>query len=232
MEKVENTNRLWVGVALILVGALFLLESLEIAEFGDIWRFWPLILVGVGVLKLTGSNFQDWAGAGVLIAIGLLLLAIQLDWMEWGDLGRLWPVFLIALGVMLIFRARRSGQPPKELATDRLDTLALFGGRKQVVASENFQGGSVTVLFGGSELDLRSAKLAKGRHVLDVFAMFGGAELIVPEDWNLVIRGVPIFGGFADNRPAKAAETETKNADTVLTVQGWAIFGGVEVNGA
>ena len=39
----------WSGVALILIGAAFLLNTLDIVDFSDLIRFWPLILIAVGI---------------------------------------------------------------------------------------------------------------------------------------------------------------------------------------
>ena len=38
---------MFIGVALILVGALFLLERLDIIEEG-VWRYWPVLLIALG----------------------------------------------------------------------------------------------------------------------------------------------------------------------------------------
>jgi hypothetical protein len=78
--------------------------------------------------------------------------------------------------------------------------------------------------MGGVVIDLRSAKLAEDRASIDVFAMWGGIDLVVPEGWRVVSEVTPIMGGFEDNT-APPAET---NAPT-LVVRGLAIMGGVEV---
>lgn len=41
-------------VILITVGILFLLDSLHVVSFSEIGRFWPLLLIGVGVFMLYG----------------------------------------------------------------------------------------------------------------------------------------------------------------------------------
>lgn len=45
------------GVVLIVVGVAFLLTNLGIVDFHDLVRFWPLILIAVGVrMVLRGRN--------------------------------------------------------------------------------------------------------------------------------------------------------------------------------
>jgi hypothetical protein len=58
-----------------------------------------------------------------------------------------------------------------------------------------------------------------------VFVAFGGAEITVPEGWQVVTHGMPIFGGF-DNVTAK--EKVAVGAPT-LDVNATVIFGGLEV---
>ena len=62
--------------------------------------------------------------------------------------------------------------------------------------------------------------------VLEINAIFGGAEVKIPQNWNADLRGVGIFGGFGD---------ETLHPDLNvpgtkrLIVRGAAVFGGVGV---
>ena len=49
----------WTGVALILVGATVLLMNLDIIDIGHLFRYWPLILIAVGlrlVIRSRGSG--------------------------------------------------------------------------------------------------------------------------------------------------------------------------------
>ena len=39
----------WTGVVLILVGTAFLLNTLDLVDIGDMLRFWPLILIAIGL---------------------------------------------------------------------------------------------------------------------------------------------------------------------------------------
>jgi hypothetical protein len=47
----ENKKSVFTGLILILIGALFFLNNLGYIS-GDIWKFWPLILVIWGIKKL------------------------------------------------------------------------------------------------------------------------------------------------------------------------------------
>lgn len=39
----------WAGAMLILIGVVFLLSNFDIVALRDVYRFWPLILIAVGV---------------------------------------------------------------------------------------------------------------------------------------------------------------------------------------
>ena len=43
----KNGN--WGGIVLILIGIAFLLSNLDLVDFGDLVRFWPVILIAVGL---------------------------------------------------------------------------------------------------------------------------------------------------------------------------------------
>lgn len=91
------------GLILIVFGALFLADRLEMADFGDlISRHWPLIIVAVGVTHLA-SRDTIWNGLW-LIVLG--------TWLQIAHLGvfgmtyrNSWPLLLIVLGVGIVGRA-------------------------------------------------------------------------------------------------------------------------------
>lgn len=83
---------------------------------------------------------------------------------------------------------------------------------------------NAVAVFGGVELDLREATLTARETVIHVFAMFGGIEITVGEDVELVVSGAGILGGFEGASSAGSAP-----GAPVVRVVGAAIFGGVEV---
>jgi hypothetical protein len=65
--------------------------------------------------------------------------------------------------------------------------------------SRNFRGGRLECWYGGGVLDLRDAVLAPEGATLQVRAVFGGGQILVPADWKVVstVRGA---GGLQDLR--------------------------------
>jgi predicted membrane protein len=112
---------------------------------------------------------------------------------------------------------------PKD-AEAALDLLQVMGGTKTVVTTQDFKGGQATAVMGGCEIDLRHASMPESRPaVLDTFAFWGGIEIRVPDDWEVVSQGSAALGAFVNNaRSAPGAKRR-------LVVTGLAIMGGVEV---
>ena len=65
--------------------------------------------------------------------------------------------------------------------------MAVLGGGSRGNNSRSFQGGELTAVLGGCDIDLRQAAI-DGEAVIDVFAICGGIEIRVPEDWTIVGR--------------------------------------------
>ncbi len=49
MSNRSGSGSSWGGIALIVVGGLFLAHNLGYIHVGDLWEFWPLILIAIGV---------------------------------------------------------------------------------------------------------------------------------------------------------------------------------------
>jgi hypothetical protein len=213
------TPRLVIGLAIMLAGLLLAVDSLGLFDTGRIFRFWPIVLIAVGVTKLLGDARQR-SGAFVWIAIGGALLALNLDLLSF---PRVAAIVLFLVGARIAWKAlapRAAVSPTDGPSTS--DLIAILGGSKRGISGD-FAGGQALVFMGGCEVDLRRASMASDEAVLDIFVMWGGAEIKVPEDWEVVTRGVPVLGGFVDNTRHVAG------AQKRLVITGMAIMGGVEL---
>jgi hypothetical protein len=88
----------------------------------------------------------------------------------------------------------------------------------------SFRGGSAEFWYGGGVIDLRDATLDPSGARLQVKAVFGGGQILVPPTWrvDLDVRGI---GGSGDSRP----QVERTDDAPRLTIEGMAIFGGFGV---
>lgn len=212
-----------IGLALVIIGGLFLLDNFDVIYFDlPYWVFrWQTILIIIGLIIL--ANSDNKTPGFVLIAVGIF-----------GWWPGLWPLVLIGLGFYILYRrkdhtisnnVKDEGQTKfTSNSDDYINDAAIFGGGHKRINSQNFKGGKLTAVFGGSEIDLFDCKLAEGTNYLDIFAMFGGTDITMHPDWNVKIEVLPIFGGFSDKRrrdPNNVPDPERK-----LIIKGLIIFGG------
>jgi hypothetical protein len=215
-----NRARVLFGSVVTVLGTLFLLDYADVLDAGEVVdNWWPAVIVVAGLMALW-ANPQHWTMPVVVTAAGAVLLLRSTGVVD--SLAVAGPTLLILVGLLVIFGR---GLNQRVVATaDRVDSFNVFSGSEIASRSDHFQGGNVGALFGGAEIDLRGARPAPGAE-LDVFVAFGGAEIKVPEGWQVITHGMPIFGGF-ENVTAK--ETIPAGAP-VLDVNATVIFGGLEV---
>jgi hypothetical protein len=210
-------------VVLIAIGTVFFLTENNIVRSYDLWKLWPVILILAGAGKVyshpRGRRLEGW----VLVVVGFLFLAWTFGYLQLPPF-QLWPLALIALGLFLLWRAIVCNSRRGE---DRLgrENLVIFGGADVSLGGQEFESTAMTVVFGGYNLDLRNAILKGGRAEIEATAVFGGIELKIPQTWNVVIQGFPLFGGYSDEttHPNPASEAPQ------LIINGSAIFGGVNI---
>jgi len=216
------SGKLWVGVLFIVAGILIFLDQLHLISFWQLFStWWPLLLLGVGLTKLIARSGSP-AVAILLLALGVILQLQRLQLFDIDLLSLILPLALIFGGAaILLSKARTVGTH----STDRLHHVAVLGGSTQRISSSNFQGGSVTAVMGGVELDLRDAVLLSST-TLEVAAVMGGVEVRVPALWRVEVSGTPILGGI-ENRVMN--EGKLPDAPT-LHISATAVLGGVEIH--
>lgn len=221
----KSNQQSWIAIGIIVVGAIFLLQSLNIMRLGHfIGEWWPLILIVAGFMKM---QHDDRRNGAILFIAGLLLLSATLDFINWGSIFRLWPLAILYVGVSMLLKSK--GKPGLSFSNisssddDYVHASAIFSGVEKAIHTDNFKGANVMALFGGVELDLRGVKAIETGCVINVTTLFGGAEIIVPENWNVIVTGTPIFGGIQDKTKGSAANSVN------VTLNCTVAFGGLEV---
>lgn len=221
-----SVPRLVFGLVIISLGVVFTLDKLDIVEARGILEYWPVILILAGVGHLAQPGRASNRGWGIaLLVLGGWYLAYNLGWVVHTPL-QLWPVVLVVIGLGLVLKAVGGVKRRGAVRADSVVRgVAILGGMERSSAAQDFQGGDLTAVMGGCELDLSQASIENSPAVIDAFAFWGGIDITVPEDWNVVADGWPILGGFEDN-------TSKRHADPAktLVVKGMAIMGGVDVN--
>jgi predicted membrane protein len=167
----------------------------------------------------------------IVIVVGLLFLAHNLGYADAEHYLRMlfrlwafWPIVFVVAGGAIVWQGLRARQRVATLDDQTtVSGMAVVGGVKTSSQSQSFKGGELTAIMGGCEVDLRQAAI-NGEAVIDVFAMWGGIEIKVPEQWNVSVRVTPLLGGVENKtRPLSGATAHT------LVLRGMVVMGGVEV---
>jgi predicted membrane protein len=240
--ETKNTSldrRMVAGVLLILAGGLLLLDSADLLPF-DLRHYlisWKTLLIGIGLITL--SNRENRTTGWILIGIGLLFWMPEIMNYRIRMSAIFWPAVLIGIGLIVITRRStpKGENFPKNKHVfagsnrdhvnpeDFIDEMAIFGGGNTKIISPNFKGGKITAIFGGSDINMMSSAPSKEGCVIDTFMLFGGTNLIIPDDWQIKSEVVSIFGGYSDKRMLPVVS----NPEKQLLIKGMVLFGGVEI---
>jgi len=95
----------FMGLLLLGIGALFLLNNLNVIYIGEFWSFWPFVLVVFGAQKIVQAGSSDQVGSGLWLVFFGLWLYISIEEI-WGfGFEESWPALLIVWGVSMIWRS-------------------------------------------------------------------------------------------------------------------------------
>jgi hypothetical protein len=236
--------RFLIGAFLVLIGVLLALEQLGWVEAYHLMRFWPVLVILYGLMILQRGGRSVVVGTFVVLIGGWLLLnTLHLLFLEpWQFL---WPLILVVVGARILMRGHSPMQPPappppiggfapsattspqsgSPPVSNHISLFGMMGSTKQRVSGVIFRSADMTSFMGGCELDLRDALVgADGAAYVEVFALMGGAHIIVPTSWKVVVQVTPVMGGVEDkSRPILGG-------NQFLYVRGTVLMGGVEIS--
>ncbi len=216
-------GRLLFGILLLLVGGVLLLDNFDLLESGPVLRWWPVVLIIFGLMRMFQPGGARIFGLVVLV-VGAAILLDNLDIasIRFWDL---WPLFLVLLGLSILRRRSLVSGPRSSSSPDNtLYGSAFMGAFERSSASQAFEGGRLSATMGGCEVDLRNAKMKGEEVTIDVFVFWGGIELKVPREWSVQLEVSPVMGGAEDEtvHPAVAGAPR-------LRIRGEIIMGGLTI---
>ncbi len=99
----RRRSHLVLGLFLLLIGGLLLAANLGYGIPWAVLWYWPLLLMGVGLVGLIAPNRHLRRSSGMWLFVSGLYCQIGLT--HWFGLGwwNAWPLFVIAAGIDLIF---------------------------------------------------------------------------------------------------------------------------------
>jgi predicted membrane protein len=240
----EPNNKLG-GLILIIIGVLFLLHKLPATTgwFPNFLFTWPVLLIGIGLFTGVKSRFQNPAWVILMLIGGYFLLSenalISLNLRPYAV-----PIGIIILGILVIVKRNRRCSPhskkfrqwqhgyhqgkfnePVDASEDVVNVSSTFGNVERNVFSKDFKGGTISSVFGGAQVNFAQADF-QGTAVIDVSIMFGGADIIIPSNWNLKNEISVVFGGIEDRR---TVTSNIHESGRTLILRGNIMFGGIEI---
>lgn len=223
----KKINRILWGIILIAAGVILALNVFDIMNidiFFDGW--WTLFIIVPSAIGLFTE--REKTGNIIGIAIGVFLLLCCQDILSFSMLWKLLvPAIIVIVGLKLVFTGifgNKANEIIKKLKSEGKEPrtgCATFSGCDLNYDGEVFEGAELTAAFGGVKCDLRNAIIDKDCAV-QVSAIFGGIDILVPDGVNVKVSSNCIFGGIS-NKTAVHKEAPT------IYVSGTCMFGGVEI---
>jgi predicted membrane protein len=191
-------NNSW--IILIVIGGFFLADRF-IPEFRLAHTFWPVVIIGAGIIMMIRPRRNSWFDKENW--------QNRDKWKEkrgWGN--------------------HAGSSTAMHDSSDSLHINSFFSGIERTMLSKNFQGGSIKAVFGGVDIDLSQADI-QGEVMIRLDVAFGGVKLIVPPHWTIKNEIDGLFHGVEDKRNFNA--TTLVDANKVLLLQGSVVFGGLDI---
>lgn len=223
-------SRITTGGVIVLIGIVLLLSTTGVIAMRSVWGWIAAIFVLVGVWGLVASNFRNLVGPVMIVAIAGAFLLRNLGLIEDGVIGSWWPLFVVLFGLLIVIsRSRRRQRVRLEgSAAGEVTLVSVFGTDTRRLGTDRFTGAELIAVFGDSELDLRDAAIPVRPAVVEVISIFGDAELRIPDDWDVHIETLNIFGDTDDRRPRRT-EADTSDTKPAVIVTGVSVFGDITV---
>jgi predicted membrane protein len=234
-------TRLFFAAFLIVAGTLLFLGNLGVLPLRNIWSYWPLVIVGIGVSRIVSAlDLANRLFGCLVVFLGTIFLLINLDVIRIRSRDGSWPIsiLLIALGMSMLIKILQKRDPGQPLfgnlrrslrggSANVVSDLCVMGSIKRRVDVTDFSGGSTLSVLGSIELDLRHSRITEPAQLvhLDVSAILGSAKIRVPENWRVRIHGTGIMGNYEDKTVPSAATADFPT----LVVTGYSILGAVEI---
>lgn len=215
------------GLLLVLTGGVCLLNMAGVMSFSislDGW--WTLFIIVPAISGLAGGKDRLWHFCVLLVGVYLFLAAQGI--IEYVIGWKLTvPLIIVLIGVKIIVKAVSSDEekkPEEQQTVGKSECLAVCSERWEQYAEQEVKNIKLGAIFGGIKCDLTDADFCEESE-MNVFCLFGGAEIIVPDEVEVKCNGFCLFGGLNDKRQIKADVPKTAR----LTVNSFCLFGGADI---
>ena len=237
------------GVLLILFGGLLISAKLGSGyDFNKIVLSWQMLLIVIGILCLRRHPFS---GLCLVIVGGFFIVPVLAEvfpdtfyFAGENFISDYWGLLLIGAGILIViywifspkrkinswdyekhahFHCSKNGK--KYELNNEFSKAHVFSAGEYIVLESEFKGGSVKVVFGATEIDLRKTKLPPGDTYLEISAVFSGVVLFIPDEWKVESQMECVASGISDKRRF----FESADASRRLILVGSCVFSGCEI---
>lgn len=225
----KKTGKILWGVVFIIAGIIFALKAFGITDieifFDGWWTLFIIVPCFIGIF-----NSKEKAGNIMGCAIGVFLLLCCQNVIDFDILWKIAaPAVIVFIGLKLILGAVFGDKANKMIETSKQNGnnvrsgCATFSGQDLIYDGELFDGAELTAVFGGLKCDIRNA-IIENDCAISATAIFGGIDILVPDNVNIKINSNSIFGGVSD----KNHHSPIQGAPTVY-INATCMFGGVDI---
>lgn len=225
----RNFSRVIIGLIFIAAGIIFLGNALDIWELNIFFPgWWTLFIIVPAVCAIVSSGYSTGKLIWLLVGVMLLLSRQQIisDKMTWGIAL---AAIIIFIGLSIIFGGIFRNH--KVLSNTNIGVnssvssseSAVFSGRNINFNNQKFEGIKISSVFGSIQLDLRQA-IIEHDVAIDADTVFGGIEILLPQNVKLIISADSVFGGI-DNKYDNTA----KEGMPSVVLRGSCVFAGIEI---
>lgn len=222
----SSSKTIW-GIILIIIGLILGLNALNITNinifFDGWWTLFIIIPSLIGLLEDKNSKTDNIIG--LTIGISFLLAAQNIIKIEL-ILKLIIPFILVSIGISLVF-----GNKLKNKVTEKIkntstknfeNIIAIFSEQNIKKDNQSFKNANLDSIFGNINLDLKNSKL-ENETIIKASSIFGNINILIPNDVNLEVKSIPIFGHITNK------QNNNKENKKTLYIDGFCMFGGINI---
>jgi len=224
--KNKNSNTL-TGVIIVLLGIYLACNALFDWHFTVFFKgWWTLFLIIPSAYSIKREGLKAWST--ICLGAGIIFFLSARGIISAGTAFKLCiPAALVIWGIFIITEGsrgrKRIAQGDVLYKNGSPEYSAIFSEQKITCNNEVYVGATINAIFGSADMDLRGAYISEDV-AMNCSAIFGGIVIRVPDNVNVYVSCVPIFGGV-DN---KITNRSIPGAPT-LYINATCMFGGIDI---
>lgn len=227
MQKLKT---ILLGIILIGIGSVFALNAFGVNTLNILFTgWWTLFIIVPCFIGLITD--RDKTGSVIGLTVGVLLLLCERKILAFRMFWKLLvPAIILIIGLKLIIKGLFFSDKKENWDLSKFkpnmnykSCNAVFSGSKLDYTNEVFNGANLNAMFGGVDCNLRNA-IIENDCFIEANALFGGIDIIVPDNVNIKISSNSLFGGV-DSKKKLPFNPEFKT----LFIKASALFGGIDI---